>query len=196
MGTLDLPSIQSASGGWKVETEGAAGGYAYLLPEKERRRLVETNLLWSWSVDQFPVTRATSPSDKAADDYALRIGLLIRGNGELQMPQSLAEAALKSVGKISYILFYSATERPDWNNRCFRNPYNDRVFNCLRLASGKRSEVRPSPYSDLSTVLSLSDESLSKLEAAGIWIFADSDNSKTKSKARLYDLKVGGAGGG
>lgn len=196
MGTLDLPLFQPENGGWKIETAATAGGYAYLFPEKERKRLTETNLLWTWSIAQFPVTKAASPLDKAADDYALRVGLLVRGDGEVQMPPNLQEASRRIGGNISYVLFYSATDRRDWADQCFRNPYNDRVVDCLKLADRKRSDIRPLPFSDLSKALSLPNEILSKLEVVGVWIFADSDNSKTRSKAHLYQLSVVSSGGG
>lgn len=195
MGNTDFPLIQSAIDGWKVETKAGAGGYAYLFPENERKRLADTNLLWSWSVKEFPQTKAVTPLDKGADDYALRVGLLVRGNGEVQMPPALKEAARKC-GIVSYVLFYSATDKRDLANQCFKNPFNDRVVDCLEFASEQRSEVKSSPLLDLSGVLTLSKDDLSKLEVVGVWIFADSDNSKSTSKAHLYQLRLGSAGGG
>lgn len=195
MGNIEFPSIQPKIDGWKVETKAGAGGYAYLFSEKERRRLTDANLLWSWSVEEFPQTKAASPLEKATDDYALRVGLLVRGDGEVQVPPTLQEAARKC-GGVSYVLFYSATHKRDLVNQCFKNPFNERVVDCLKFADGKQSGVKSSPLSDLSRALSLPSDTLSKLEVIGVWIFADSDNSKSKSKAHLYKLRFGSAGGG
>lgn len=191
IGSLELPAFQSDDSVWQVSTKATAGGFAYFLPEAERAALSAVTLSWSWRVDRFPTARGDSPEKKAADDYALRVGVLILGDGEAKLSAEFKDATRNLGAKISYVVFYSATDKKDWAGKCFPNPYSERVINCLRMAKQDFSEVLAHPLLDLESVIPISLETRAKLRSAGVWIFADSDNSKTETVASLRGLKFG-----
>ncbi len=183
--------MHSENSGWEIRTKGTAGGFTYLLSQNQRSPLSEVEVVWNWSVDRFPNPSEASPLDKEADDYALRVGVLIRGDGEVKLPDSLKDAVRNLGGNVSYVVFYSATNKKDWSGKCLLNPFSERVINCLRLAGKKLSEVRAFPLTDLQSVIPLKSLASSRLESIGLWVFADSDNSKSESQAHLQHLKIG-----
>lgn len=191
MGSSELPEVHSKNSGWEIRTKGTAGGFTHLLSQNARSPLSDVELVWDWSVGRFPNPVGASPSDKEADDYALRVGILIRGDGEVKLPDSLKEAVLNLGGKVSYVVFYSATNKKDWAGKCLPNPYSERVINCFRLARKTFSQVRAFPLTDLESVIPLKSEASTRLESIGLWVFADSDNSKSESRAHLQHLKIG-----
>jgi len=190
IGSFALPSIETKKEAWQIGTRETAGGYVYPLPRTQLRPLARDAFAWTWKVDRFPSVKTADPSAKEADDYAVRVGILIRGNGEASMPGDLEKVASKLQDKVSYVLFYSACDRKELLRRCFKNPFSDRVINCLIPAGGKPTPVRVFPLDDLKSVISISSEVEARLSAIGIWIFADSDNSKSESQATLAQLRI------
>jgi hypothetical protein len=190
MGPLPFPSFVEKQSGWEIQTEASAGGQAYCIPPGRRLPLAHTQLQWEWKVDEFPVTSATSPLEKKSDDFALRVGLLLSGDGAVALPPDLAKLADKLSAEVSYVVFYATTNNEAWANRCTINPFSKRVLNCLVLAGPQLSKGRANPHTDVQTALGLPTEKISKLQAVGLWIFADSDNSKTKSKGFIKNIQL------
>ena len=190
VGSFALPSIQSSKNGWQIQTAGTAGGFLYPFGADRVRALSDLNLSWSWKVDLFPTLAKTDVNEKDADDFALRVGLVIGGDGEASLPKDFDKAVHGLKDKVSYVLFYSATDRKEYAGKCFKSPFSNRVVNCLKMAGRDLNSVRVTPLSDLLSVLPVSPSLQGRLIATGIWVFADSDNSKSASQATLSQLKV------
>ena len=188
--SMTLPKFESAEKTWKITTKENAGGMAWVFPKREH--FDNPAIYWTWKVEQFPEVSTYSPLRKKGDDYALRVGTLISGDKEMDLPPELAKVAQKFSLKLSYIVFYLATDRKEWEGRCEPNPFSDRVLNCFRITGKKFTDRTERPLQDLSKALNLSPTVQSKLSVAGLWVFADSDNSKSQSVSYLKDLKVEG----
>lgn len=190
IGSFALPTVQTSKSGWEIQTAGTAGGFLYPFGADRVRALSDLNLSWSWKVHRFPTLAKTDVNEKDADDFALRVGVLIGGDGEASLPKDFEKAVRGLNDKVSYVLFYSATDRKEYAGKCFKSPFSNRVVNCLKSAGLEPSSVRVTPLSDLVSVLPVSPSLQGRLVATGIWVFADSDNSKSTSQATLSHLEV------
>ena len=192
IGKMPLPNIKEHQGVWEIATNGNAGGIAYLLPEKTRNETHAPVLSWTWNVEKFPAVRDKSPLSKDGDDYAIRVGALVSGDRAMRIPTDLAKIVEPLGIMISYVVFYSATDRESWTNRCAVSPYSERIITCFRSVGAKLSSQTEAPLKDLGNTLSLQPSERSKLGLVGVWIFADSDNSKSSSLSHLGNISVDG----
>lgn len=183
------PNVQVVRDELRIETKEAAGGFAYLLPQAIS--LTETNVKfsWKWKVKQFPNVRPKPPFKKENEDFALRVGLLVSdGSSQIPLPRKLKKEIKKRNQALSYVLFYCASQ--DQETACGRSPFHQNVLNCLRPAQGEMESMESRPLADLKEAYALSQNQLKRLKVFGIWLFADSDNSESKTFASVSQLQI------
>lgn len=184
-------TIITDGGRWNVSTKNSAGGYAYLFPNPTTIGASGVRVSWRWQVRKFPRMTSILPFHKTNDDYALRIGILVaNGSGNIRVPPSIQGLLNARQSKLSYVLFYCAKPLTQEGDSCGKNPYNDRILNCLRPATDQSMDISVAPLEDLARTFQLSYEQAQKLQIIGVWIFADSDNTRSESDADLESIRV------
>ena len=189
IGSQPLPQVESLGGGWRIQTQGNAGGWAFLLPQPIGP---QAKLAWEWKVAQFPSAQTQFPFEKGSDDYAIRVGaLLTNGSDEIRAPQAMKKLLQDHQVKLSYVVFYSATRSaPPTEKRCGLSPYSDQIVYCLIEVGPQVSKSQVQPIEEAIQAFKLPSTQRAKLKLLGLWLFADSDNTKSSSKAELSGLKV------
>ena len=129
------------------------------------------------------------PLAKKDEDFALRVGLLVTdGRSRIPMPRKFRSELKKKNLNLSYVLFYCATNSPE--NKCEKSPFHGKITNCLRKTSNKESKMKAWPWSDLSKAMKIKEAEMKDLKVFGLWLFADSDGSNSKSKATVSQLTI------
>lgn len=182
-----LPQISSAKNEWTIETNKTAGGYVYLLPEKIS--LASTRINWDWKVLKYPEVKVSIPFQRKNDDFAIRLGVLVEGTKSvIDIPKSMSNSLDSKKYKLSYIVFYSAAQ--EGGEQCDRSPYQNHILYSLKQGSSEWSGVSASPSADLSRQFHLSDSEIKNLKIIGVWLFADSDNSKSQSQGFIRNIRI------
>lgn len=80
--------------------------------------------------------------------------------------------------------------------KCTRSPFHDAFMNCfVPLEVKAKQSVTVLPIPDIQSAWMLNRMELESLQIIGIWIFADSDNSESKSKAWIENIRFASASG-
>ena len=172
-----------------IETDDDVGGYALILKPDERSKGSKTSVSWKWKVTQFPTAIPSPPLKKENDDYALRIGVLIdNGQKELKLPSAVKKKLQKHQARVSHYIFYAALPASSLKEkRCATSAYSEQGLICHLPVTDKWSEARFFPLEDLEQWIKKPSKGA---KIIGFWVFADTDNSESKSKAWLKDLKL------
>ncbi len=179
----DLPAVTETNSTWKITSDHSAGGYFYELPKENPRTVIS----WQWKVDTFPSVTPRKPFDKASDDYPLRVGIVLtNGDDNIRVPPGIKT---KELPKISYVAFYVASNLPEKECACDTSAYNKYILTCQVPVGKEITRVKKQPIEETARHFHLEGEKRA-LKALGIWIFADSDNSKSKSDATLGRLEM------
>ncbi|MCB0404637.1 MAG: DUF3047 domain-containing protein [Bdellovibrionales bacterium] len=179
------PKLSESNRQLTIETENAAGGYVYIFPKPVAIE-ANTRLGWKWAISKFPQKEIRLPLKKSTDDFAVRIGVLLSdGTSRISLPGNLQKALPKSL-PLSYVLFYCATPQEDPKMVCEVSPYHKNFVNCMKKASQNKESIAELPLRDLASAKNLGKKP--NLKAVGLWLFADSDNLKTRSEAQVSDL--------
>lgn len=191
----DFPMIsERADGGWVVKTEDDAGGLAALFGPRLSSDRGALPFSWTWQVKEFPSTKPVLPPDKKNDDYAIRVGFLLSdGKNSLPVPGDVGKLLERKKLKISNVLFYVAVPGgPSSREGCGVSAYDDRIFLCYVKANGAPERVTVDVASDIARVAKLPNTRKleTPLKVVGSWIFADSDNSETRSWAKIENFEM------
>lgn len=191
IGSQNLPDVKSTDREWAIKTDGNAGGFVCLLPAPTTPSSQTVRLSWEWRVSTFPKTTPKIPFEKSADDYALRVGALLSDSEEgIKVPQRIEDLLKEKNLKLSYVVFYCAVSSVPNGPLCAISPYNDHIINCLVGADSTYRKVAASPIEDAMRYLKLQESEKRLLKVIGLWVFADSDNSRSSSEAGLRTLEV------
>ena len=191
IGSQRIPDLIANEKEWRVKTEGNAGGFAYLTPQStdSASRLVQVH--WDWRVETFPRAAPKIPFEKSTDDYALRVGVLLSdGEERVNVPRNIKDLLKAKDLNLSYVVFYCAVASVPNGQACAISPYNDHIVNCLVGADSKYRRIEEFPVEDAIKYFKLSENEGKRLRPIGLWIFADSDNSRSSSVAGLRALEV------
>ncbi|MGE4233105.1 MAG: DUF3047 domain-containing protein [Bacteriovoracia bacterium] len=179
----ELPKLQIiGESSWELTTKQSAGGYAFLLKEPTGGNV---GLRWEWKVSKFP-----APTGKR-DDYAVRVGVLLSDNeSKLPVPEKFEKLLSEKKQSLSYIVFYDASEPDKGLNGCSISPQSARIANCFISVSAEKSKVLVSPIEDATLRFNLSASDRTKLKVVGVWVFGDSDDSESESKAFIEKIEL------
>lgn len=170
----------------KISSHKSASGYVYIFPDPVA--INEVQISWQWSVEKFPDIKNILPISNLSDDFALRLGLLLDdGKRSIKLPSQLEGELKKKNLNVSYVNFYLAV--PNENVPCFLSPNDSFINYCLKLVnSNLKSENITSEMlaKDLNNI-----KSFATLKLIGLWIFADSDNSKSTSLGTIRNIQIG-----
>lgn len=189
------PQIQIEGETLTIKTHQEAGGVAYLLDQPVPLGQKDLKLDWKWRVSQFPQTfKATwekMPTQKDDEDFALRVGVLLSdGVAQMPLPRKFSRELRKRRQKLSYVVFYCATPKMPKGVKCVKSPFNRQVVNCARSAGSQYQKVEVSPLQEAMEMFQLSSERRKNLTVLGFWLFADSDNSNSKSSAQITSMRM------
>lgn len=183
------PKVKVEGSTLSITTEGEAGGFAYFLEKPISISGNNFDVNWKWQVSQFPDVIPTIPFKKSEEDFALRVGMLLSdGTSRIPLPGNFGKEFEKRKQALSYVLFYCASQNRA-KRQCGRSPYHRNIVNCLNPAGKKQNSVMVTPFKDIKQFLGKRPET-KKLEVVGVWLFADSDNSRSRSNAMVSDIKL------
>ncbi len=188
------PEIKVVQSSLRIMTHGDAGGYAYFFNEPLRMSDGLTQMSWKWKVDQFPNTMPKVPYTKKNEDFALRVGFLFSdGKARIPLPGKLRREFRKRKETLSYVLFYCAVPGKalkDGGRTCGKSPFHNSIVNCMRKATAESlEEITVNPFKDIQAKFKLNSRQMKRLKIVGVWLFADSDNSKSMSQADIADIQ-------
>ena len=157
----------------------------------------------SWMVKVFPNAKSSLPLDKANDDYAIRVGFVFARKGDaLKMPEKTGENITEKFGTaVSRVVNYMAVPEETWNGissqgkTCGKSAYESRFMNCLKPATDKDTKFKVLPFLDLKAEFGLSPTEMLEHQLVGVWLVYDSDNTKSKTSARLNQLEISSPSG-
>ena len=177
----------------RIITESEAGGVAYFLKEPVQVGESDCILRWKWKVDDFPAAKPSFPLSKADADFPLRVGLLLSdGEWRIPLPRKFRKAVDRKGFALSRVLFYSAVRAENTagqGGQCGPSPYHDKFLICTLPASGTEQSMEVKIGRDLKRGFALDADKIRELRIFGIWLFADSDNSKSRSSAVVSDIQ-------
>lgn len=181
------PDFQFTKQGLSIQTEAAVGGYFYLLPQA-RDLGPETWLQVKIQILKQGPGPVAIPFLKQEDDYALRIGLVLAGGPPAKIPKLVAKK-LPVKTAISQVLYYNFRQQSSKEIDCGASPHNDYATYCLVSVGEGEQEIVLKPWLDLKR--SPVKPTMLKPELLGIWLFADTDDTKVLASARLLSLGIG-----
>lgn len=163
---------------FKIETDKTAGGRVFWLKVPIEKK---AELAFEWNVERFPTAHYSVPLSRKEDDFAIRIGVLYghtdSEKSSLSVAPEFEEQLKKQHRSLESIVFYVAVPQGAGLSGCFPSPY-PQISYCPVEAGQKHS------------VFKTSVEIPAESKILGIWVFADSDNTKSASLAALYKLSI------
>jgi len=176
---------------WEISTNNSAGGYAHLFPEPIEKKGKDLQVTWSWSTQVFPKINSKNLFQKDGDDFPLRIGVLLSGGGsEISVPMDLKKTLDSRNYRVSHIMFYSAAQLDQKSPIEGKSPYSSKIAYQLIPNSDASQLTAVNPFADVKRLFKFDSEKLESLKIIGLWIFADSDNSRSSSLATLENLRT------
>ncbi|MBC7693803.1 MAG: DUF3047 domain-containing protein [Methylotenera sp.] len=196
----DFPVITEMKNAWRLQSTHSAGGYVYWLPEPLRvtdenggnlKQVFEAT--WKWKVLRLPKTQPKIPVTKNNDDFAVRVGFLWSDGKNRLSAMDGVQKKLKVRHEVSEVLLYNAVADVDPTHSCGASPYDAKILYCLLPSTPQMQEVQVFPLGDL--LKSLEPEAkreiaVRPLSLIGLWVFSDSDDSKSSAESQLMDLTV------
>ncbi|MAF91455.1 MAG: hypothetical protein CL674_09300 [Bdellovibrionaceae bacterium] len=167
-----------------INSEDDLGGYFYRL-DKEIPLSSDSKVKFQYQVQQFPKVSIKLPFDKKNDDYPVRLGLVIGGGEEADIP-SAVKSRLGLSTKISNVLYFAPAKVSEKNIFCGDSPHNNYAIYCVLPSDLSQKEFELDVLKYLKQVKNL-DYSASLL---GLWIFADTDDSESKSSVKINNIEI------
>lgn len=180
------PDFKTSNGVLTIESDDDLGGYAYVIKKEQRSQ--KLNLHWQWKVDQFPKPLASFPYQKKDDDYPIRLGLLVNDFGEpMDLPSVVKKRLKKNKTQVTHYVFYVPMPKTVLKEkRCGQSPFSDRGLICqVPTVKGKWEKNNLQPHEDFKKAFKKE-----KFEFNGLWIFSDTDQTESKSKIHVKDLRL------
>lgn len=179
------PSYKFKKSQIKVISDDDLGGYAHKF-KKEYKLTEKTRLKIAWQVKKFPKVSPRIPFVKKEDDYPIRIGLILSGGEKAKIPKSVLKK-LPFKKTVSNILYYGPVraDKP-MNYFCGDSPHNAYAVYCAVPSDYKEKLFEFMPLRDLIKV----KKSSYQAEILGVWLFADTDDSESKSSVILKSIEL------
>jgi hypothetical protein len=169
----------------RVVSDDDLGGYAHRLKKPiDLSENFKLNIIWE--VKRFPKVLPELPFNKKQDDYPLRVGLILGGGAAANIPDAVKKK-LPFKQHISNIVYYGpVTEKVSKKEiYCGDSPHNDYAVYCAVPSPLNKLEVSFSPLEDLKATKKVTY----KPKLLGLWLFADTDDSESKSEIILHKIE-------
>ncbi|MEC9283659.1 MAG: hypothetical protein VX642_13190 [Bdellovibrionota bacterium] len=178
------PDYSSDKKSITIESDDDLGGYFY--PLKTPIKIdSETKLAFSFQVKRFPKVNIKLPFDKKNDDYPVRLGLVIGGGKEAEIP-SAVKSRLNLSSAISNVLYFGPAQTKETKVFCGNSPHNDYAIYCVLPSDLTKKNFELEILEQLKKVKKI-NYSASLL---GVWIFADTDDSESKSSVKINKIEI------
>ncbi len=185
--SLPLPAVSVQPGSiWSLSTQGNAGGYAWRLPKPVVWSAVE-RVSWRWKAQRHPDPRNTGLIGlfkPLADDAAVRVGFVFdSGASNLPLPEAWKTETDRD--NISHVIFHNLVSQHH-KPSCSSSPLTRHItYRNVPHAESTRFALHQETPESISTCLPAAEALSETSRLIGIWVFADSDDSRSQSKAAL-----------